>query len=409
MNRPKFLTRDVAAEAKGDPRGRYEIRDKKIIGLRLSVTPTDQKSWVLRYMRDGRYRKLTLGKYSEALGLAEAQRIANRQLREVADGADPAMDKAEARRKAAAGIDASQLFPAAWQAWKDAPKPKSRNQKGWRKSTGDRVDRLYESRFEPGWGKRRLTEITKADVTALLNPIARKHPHSAARMLSVLSTFFNWCVSQGRLERSPCDGIDKAKGNKRRRKLTDSEFKWLWRACDREPYPMGYLVKLLILTLARRTEGSAMRAREIHKGNRRVWIIPEERAKNNREHEVFLTDAMLALLETIPRVKNKVGFIFCTNGEAPFTGYSKAKKRLDAFMLEIAREDDPDITSIPNWTLHDLRRSGATRMQKLGFTTETVDGCLNHADDDAYKQHDFEDEKARAFDAWSREVLRLVT
>jgi integrase len=77
-------------------------------------------------------------------------------------------------------------------------------------------------------------------------------------------------------------------------------------------------------------------------------------------------------------------------------------------MLEIAREDDPEITAIPNWTLHDLRRTGATRMQRLGFDTETVDGCLNHADDDAYRQHDYEDEKARAFDAWSREVLRIV-
>ena len=48
-------------------------------------------------------------------------------------------------------------------------------------------------------------------------------------------------------------------------------------------------------------------------------------------------------------------------------------------------------------------------MQRLGFDTETVNGCLNHADDDAYQQHDYEDEKARAFDAWSREVLRIVT
>jgi integrase len=270
------------------------------------------------------------------------------------------------------------------------------------------VKRLYDVRLEPVWGKRRLDEIRKADVSALINPIARKHPQSAARILSVLSTFFNWCVAQGRLEKSPCDGIEKAKGVKRHRKLTDDELRWLWRACEREPYPMGYLVKLLILTLARRTEGASMRDREVHKGNRRVWIIPAERAKNNREHEIFLTEAMLAILEAIPRVKNKHGLVFCTNGKTPFSGYSKAKNRLDAVMLEIAREDDPEITAIPNWTLHDLRRTGATRMQRLGFDTETVDGCLNHADDDAYRQHDYEDEKARAFDAWSREVLRIV-
>jgi hypothetical protein len=47
-------------------------------------------------------------------------------------------------------------------------------------------------------------------------------------------------------------------------------------------------------------------------------------------------------------------------------------------------------------------------MQRLGFDSETVDGCLNHADDDAYLQHDFEDEKSRAFQAWSSELLRMV-
>jgi integrase len=403
-----FLTKDIAAAAKGDPVGRYELRDKKVTGLRLAVQPSGKRSWLLRYMRDGRYRKLTIGDYSDTLGLAEARDIAADKRLEVVKGGDPAADKAEARRKVAAGIEEGQLFSTAWTAWTEAPKPKSRNSKGWRKSTADRVKRLYDARLEPIWGKRKLVEIAKPDVTAFLNPIARKHPHSAARIASVLATFFSWCVAEGRLDRSPCEGIEKAKGNKRRRKLTDDELRWLWKACEREPFPMGYLVKLLLLTLARRTEGAAMRVREIHKGNRRVWIIPPERAKNNREHEIFLTDAMLAILDAIPRIKNKAGYVFCTNGKTPFSGYSKAKKKLDSIMLEIAREEHPEITAIPNWTLHDLRRTGATRMQRLGFDSETVDGCLNHADDDAYLQHDFEDEKSRAFQAWSSELLRMV-
>jgi hypothetical protein len=77
-------------------------------------------------------------------------------------------------------------------------------------------------------------------------------------------------------------------------------------------------------------------------------------------------------------------------------------------MLEIAREEDPKITRIPNWTLHDLRRTSATRMQRLA-DKEVVDACLNHFDDDEYLQQKYEAEMVKAFDAWSREVKRIVT
>ena len=172
---------------------------------------------------------------------------------------------------------------------------------------------------------------------------------------------------------------------------------------------MGYFVRLLILTIARRNEVSGMRARELHLGNRRAFIIPAERTKNHHEHEIFLTDAMLEVIKAIPRVASEAGYIFTTNGKASFSGFSKAKTRLDERMLEVARAEDPEISKIPNWTLHDLRRPGASRMQRLGFEDETVDACLNHLDEDEYLQHDFEDQKAKAFDAWSRELSSIVT
>ena len=191
-------------------------------------------------------------------------------------------------------------------------------------------------------------------------------------------------------------------------KLTDDELRWLWKACEKERFPMGYIVRLLILTLARRNEVSGIRDREVHLGNRRTWILPAPRTKNHNEHEIFMTDAMIETIKAVPRVKNKEGYFFSTNGKTPFGGFSKAKKRLDALMLEIAQEEDPEITVIKPWRLHDLRRTGATRMQRLGFEKEVVDCCLNHIDDDAYLQHDYYDNMAKAFDAWSREVVRIV-
>ncbi|UFX45217.1 integrase arm-type DNA-binding domain-containing protein [Bradyrhizobium sp. 41S5] len=421
MRKLPALTEKIAADpakallAAGiDPEaGRVELRDSDgrsaVRGLGMVVQPSGHRTWVLRYEIAGKPYKLTLGPYSEAMKLAAAREIAGRRKLEIAGGSNPAAEKTEARRKAAAGIDPDALFSTAWGDWEKAPKPKSRSKKDWRASTADRVAKLYTNELEPRWGKRRLSEIAKGDVQAYLNPIAKKHPHGAARRLRVIGSFFAWCVSQGRIDKSPCDGIEAVKPTKGKRKLTDAELRWLWKACDKVPFPFGYIVRLLILTLARRNEIARMVDREVHLGNRRTWILPAARAKNNHEHEVFLTDPMLAIIKAVPRVKNKAGYLFTTNGKTPFSGFSKAKRHLDALMLEVAQEEDPEITSIPNWTLHDLRRTSATRMQRLGFEKEIVDCCLNHIDDDEYLQHDYADSMVKAFDAWSSEVLRIVS
>jgi integrase len=403
------LTKAVAANAEPET-ARYELKDTKVVGLRLIIQPSGAKSWAVRYTTPvNEDRRFTLGSYP-TIGLDDARKLADSVKRDVlVNRKDPAAEKTETRRKAAAGIDPDAMFTTAWGEWQKAPKPKARDQKGWRSSTADRVQKLYVNELEPMWGKRRLSEIGKSDVSSsYLDKIAVKHPQAAARRLRVIASFFNWCAAKGKLHKSPCDGIKMAKTRKRKRRLTDDELRWLWKACEKERFPMGYIVRLLILTLARRNEVSGIRDREVHFGNRRTWILPAPRTKNHNEHEIFMTDAMIETLKAVPRVRNKEGYFFTTNGKTPFAGFSKAKKRLDALMLEIAQEEDPEITVIQPWRLHDLRRTGATRMQRLGFEKEVVDCCLNHIDDDAYLQHDYYDNMAKAFDAWSREVVRIV-
>jgi integrase len=420
MRKLPALSEKVAADparamraAGFDPEAaRYELRDSDgrsaVRGLGMVVQKSGHRTWVLRYEIAGKPYKLTLGQYTNELKLAAARDIASKRKLEIANGQNPAADKAEARRKTAAGIDPDALFTTAWAEWEKAPKPKARDQKGWRASTADRVRKLYMDELEPRWGKHRLSEIAKGDVSAYLDSIAKKYPQGAARRLRVLASFFNWCVTKGRLQSSPCDGIEKAKWQKRKRKLTNDELRWLWQACEKEPFPFGYIVRLLMLTLARRNEVAGMRDRELHFGNRRTWILPPLRTKNHHEHEIFLTDAMIETIKVVPRVKNKDGLVFTTNGRTPFSGFSKAKRRLDALMLEAAQEEDPEITAIPPWTLHDLRRTGTSRIQRLGFENNVAEACLNHIDDDAYLQDEFYEQKIKAFDAWSREVMRIV-
>jgi integrase len=136
----------------------------------------------------------------------------------------------------------------------------------------------------------------------------------------------------------------------------------------------GPLIKLLILTGQRRSEVAEMRWPEID-FSRRLWTLPRERVKNDSAHEVPLSDQAIAVLEQLPRIKNKVGLVFTTNANTPVSGFTRAKDRLDVAivraMRDAAEEDGDDwneVDGLAPWTLHDLRRTAATGMAHVDPT-----------------------------------------
>ena len=111
----------------------------------------------------------------------------------------------------------------------------------------------------------------------------------------------------------------------------------------------------------------------------------------------------MAVLQALPRIGGR--FVLTTSGETPSSGYSKAKRRLDALL-------PPDM---PGWVLHDTRRTVASGMARLGVTLPVIEKCLNHISGSfsgivsVYQKHSFADEKRLAFDAWGNFVSDLVS
>jgi integrase len=180
------------------------------------------------------------------------------------------------------------------------------------------------------------------------------------------------------------------------------------------------MVQALILTLQRRDEVADMRRSELRL-NDRLWVIPKERVKNGQEHEVPLSDAALQLFAKRPKI-GKAGLLFTVTGETPVSGFSRAKDRLDVEILKlqkadaIERGDNPDeVEPIPHWTLHDLRRTGASGMARLGINLPVIEKILNHSSGSfrgvvgVYQRHSFADEKRKALDAWANFVTSTVT
>jgi integrase len=179
------------------------------------------------------------------------------------------------------------------------------------------------------------------------------------------------------------------------------EVKRVWAAAALLGYPAGPFVRALMLTGQRRTEVASMRWSDVDLGAA-TWLLKAGHTKAERAHLVPLSAPMLALLDALPRLGD---FVFTNDGETHLSDYAKRKARLDTF---IAAGGDP----LPPWTLHDLRRTVATHLVRLGVSMEIVGRVLNHAVSGVtakvYALHEYEPEKRSALDRWAAELMRAV-
>jgi len=118
------------------------------------------------------------------------------------------------------------------------------------------------------------------------------------------------------------------------------------------------------LANARVNEITGMRRSELGDGG--TWTIPGARTKNHRPHAVPLPPLALDILAAVRRIEGDL--VFTTTGTSPVSGWSKIKRALDAVMG----------LKVSPWRLHDLRRTAASGMSRLGVRSEVVDRALNH-------------------------------
>ena len=134
--------------------------------------------------------------------------------------------------------------------------------------------------------------------------------------------------------------------------------------------------------------------------NLSAWTIPGARAKNGVAHLIPLSSPAQAILRAAPHIEGN-DLVF-PGLRGPFNGFSKAKAALDK------------TSGVKGWRLHDLRRTLATGLQKLGVRLEVTEAVLNHVSGSRagivglYQRHDWADEKRAALDAWGAHVAALV-
>ncbi|WP_051462707.1 site-specific integrase [Bradyrhizobium sp. URHA0013] len=410
MKRP--LTALAIEHAK--PRAkRYALPDVGHPGLRVLVYPSGVRTFVYRFRRgDKQDVTVVLGPASGpgALTLVQAREAAGDARRQRAMGADPADQKRATRKAEAARIAAEE---------KEARRREDTIANVLARYYADHADGLKSGREVrrvldkelKGWAKRRVDDIQRSDAIRVLDTVKARAPVQSNRLRAHGRKFFQWCISKELVEKNPFDGTAVVKEVSRKRVLTDDELRLLLRAIDRLEWPRRQFVHLLLLSAQRLGEVGNMEWVELDlTGDTPTWTLPDARAKNGTAHVVPLAPAAVEILDGMDRIAGSPR-VFATLSE------SHVKKRVDEVMLEVAREDaaargaDPEAVAVAPWRLHDLRRTAATTMPRLGVDVVTVERVLNHQMRGVmavYQLHTFAAEKRHALNLWADFLANLT-
>ncbi|WP_293951386.1 tyrosine-type recombinase/integrase [Sneathiella sp.] len=370
----------------------------RVPGLALRVSPSGNRSWIVTARRPGKKNpsRFTLGDYRE-LSLTDARDRALKFKAQLREGGDPVLEKRK-RREAAAQVASAEIVTLRSVSDRFLAHCRKKNR------TADQQDRTMKIDVLPVLGDLPLDGIKRSDIISLIETKAETSPVMANRILSLVRRFFNWAISVDLLGDNPAAGVKPPHAEKTRdRVLTDDEIKKVCIAAENMGKPFGPITLLLILTAQRRNEVVSMRWSEIDQDNK-VWIIPADRAKNGVENRVPLSEAALEIINSQSKI-DKSDFIFPSSRspeENPASGLSKAKRNLD------------DASGVNNWRYHDLRRTAASGMARLGIAPHVVEKILNHVSGSfggvagIYNRFGYEDEKRHALDSWAAALDRIV-
>lgn len=404
--------------------------DEDLKGFGCRVSKTGRATWIVkrRLGAGGTQAKQVLSSFGTFAGIDpdKARRKAQELLQDIATGVDLAVRKKQDRLKQFEQYQNGKLQDV-WNLWVS----RKRDDKGKIKAKGrsywDGIERLGRVEIIPALGADTpIATITKADLRNLIEK-TEKRSKSVARMLyAALSPFLQWCVEKELLLVNPLTDLSSPPpALSRDRVLTDAELALVWQASNLVPYPFGPFYKLLILTAQRREEVASLPWSELD-FNRNEWIIPGIRTKNGSEHLVHLTSEAIAVLDSVKalhagKASNRLipTYVFTTMAieredgslaEVPICGFSRSKEILDRTITKLNKGK-----AIPDWRVHDLRRTAATGMASLGVPPHIVERVLNHisAKDvggltGIYQRFQHAEERKDALLKWSRYVHSLL-
>lgn len=370
------ITEMVVRNAKPPERGQYVIFDDLVKGFGFRLSQGGARSWVVVISGNKTKKKVTLGRYPD-VSLSDARDAARTLL----------------AQHTLSPPKPSILFSTSATSFLESY-AKQFHSPTWAKE----VQRYLTVRFV-ALHEKSLGDIETHDIARVLDGLL-DHPSEANHAFAAVRRFFNWAVERGYITVSPCAHMKMpTRQVSRDRVLNDAEIRTIWQAST--SYPFGALVRLLLLTGQRRGETTLLRWDYIDL-ERGLVSFPGAITKNGRDHTIPLGALAKNLLDGMPKLN---GFVFPARGfdDRAYCGWSKGKAALDKQC------------QLPQWGLHDIRRTVATNLAALQTPPHVVEKLLNHASGTIsgvaaiYNRFQYLEEMRVALARWEARLGQLVS
>lgn len=363
--------------------GEVRLWDTELKGFCVRAYASGRKVYAVKYRVDGRQRWMTIGDH-DPWAPAEARIEAANILHMASKGIDPAAEK-QKRRAAGTVADLAKRYL--------EEGPSTRPDKRASSWAADRASLNHH--VIPLLGDKPSDGLTKADVGRMVRDIAsgktaapvkagklrgrvkpRGGPGVADRSRASLSAMYGWAVEHGLATANPAVGVRVERRASRERFLSVPEVAAMFdalkvqQAAGTIPQNHADILRLLILTGARKTEIAGLRWSEFDAARRQL-VLPPERTKaggKNGDRRIHLPTAAVMILGAVKRKPGSPWVFPAARGEGPTTGLQKSWSKVrTAAKLEGVR-------------IHDLRHSFASLAAADGASLIVIQKALGHAD-----------------------------
>ena len=372
----------------------YKVSDRD--GMYVVVTPTGAMSFRLDYRLNGRRETLVLGRYGrDGISLARAREKCIDARRAVSDGLSPAIEKQREKRR----IKEAKSFGEFGEKWLTNG-PMADSTKAMRRS-------IWERELLPKWRNRLLDEITPNDIRDLCGKIVdRGAPATAIHVRDIVKQIYGFAILHGEKVANPAEEVGPssiATFRPRDRSLSPTEIRLVLKLVqDVATLPTIRLgLRLILMTMVRKSELQDAVWTEVDFENA-VWTIPKERMKRSKAHNVYLSQQALDIFIALKTCAGNSRYVLPSRYDADAPMSRATFNRVTTAVADLAQERG---LPVEPFTVHDLRRTGSTLLNELGFNSDWIEKCLAHEDGRSsrgvYNKAEYEVQRRHMLQEWS--------
>lgn len=372
----------------------YKVVDRD--GMYVTVSPAGTITFRYDYRLNGRRETLTIGRYGPSgISLAKAREHCIEARRAVAEGVSPSQEKQRQKRRVAEAKTFGE-FTVRWAA-------EARMADSTRSMRQSILDRDILSVFQ----NRLLTEITANDLRDLCNKVkARGAPATAVHVRDIVKQVYGFAILHGEKIPNPADDVGPssiATFVPKDRALSPSEIRVMLSQMEHvASYPTIKLgLRLILLTLVRKGELIHATWDEVD-FEKAVWSIPKERMKTSKPHNVYLSQQALDIMVALRTCAGGSRYLIPSRYDADKCMSNATLNRVTQLIAERAKTNG---LALDPFTVHDLRRTGSTILNELGFNSDWIEKCLAHEDGRSsrgiYNKAEYAEQRRHMLQEWA--------